>query len=174
MYDKDGKLILNIGGTPSSYQNAYWQLDAEMKYFGSSKPDASECYVNKNTQGVLSYYQLTLGEVTNQDTTITYYYTNGQELTPLSTYNGLISLNHATFKSKDYSLSDLNSNLSSYRISDGYYVPVNNGVFMTKTEDIGGGYKKTTYYATVYYYKDGFRKKIELITVKEEILSPTA
>lgn len=174
MYDANGKLILNIGGTPNSYQNAFWQLDAEMKYIGNNKPDASECYVNKNTSGVLSYYQLTLGEVTNQDTTITYYYTDGQELTPLSTYNGLISLNHATFKSKDYSLSDLNSNLSSYRISDGYYVPVNNGVFMTKTEDVGGGYKKTTYYATVYHYKDGFRNKIELITVKEEILSPTA
>ena len=174
MYDAEGKLILNIGGTPSSYQNAFWQLDAEMKYIGNNKPDASDCYVNSNTPGVLSYYQLTLGEVTNQDTTITYYYTDGIELSPQSTYANLINHNGATFKSKDYSLSDLNSNLSSYRITDGYYVSVNNGVFMTKTEDIGGGYKKTTYYATAYRYSGGFRRRIELITVKEEVLSPSA
>lgn len=120
MYDKNGKMVLNLGGTANSQSAGYW-TEIKMKKFDTIPSSVSECVVNIGD----SYYQLTLGKLTNSGTIIEYFDPDGNNVT-----------SNQTVVNKDgHTLTS--SSIYASNIADGYYIDENHGNFPMAPTDTG-------------------------------------
>lgn len=145
MFDQYGKLVVNLGGTPSAMVNGEW-VNAKMKWLGSTEPSSHSMYdYTAYDYNCTTYYKLQLGKMVNANNTILYYLPNGTQTTDAS----IIAMDGKMFDSNRYYD-------STHYIPDGWYIYPNNGIFMPRASEgqqQGGG--RQIYVATVYHYVSG-------------------
>ena len=158
MYDKDGKCILNLGGTPNALVNGKWRT-IKLKRVGTYNTifrNPSVSSMTATESDCMSYHELNLGKVTNANNVIQYYLPsdNGRETTDEVT----ISRDLHIFTSTSSTSSGINS-LSF--IPDGKYIRPNNGIFM---QEVAETLESTPQYIViVYVYKSGVLEKTETV-----------
>ena len=149
MFDRYGKLVVNLGGTPSTMVNGEW-VNTKMKGLGYTEPSSRSMYVyTAYDYNCTTYYKLQLGKMVNANNTILYYLPNRTQTTDAS----IIAMDGKMFDSNRYYD-------STHYIPDGWYIYPNNGIFMLRASEgqqQGGG--RQIYVATVYHYVSGELKE---------------
>lgn len=153
MYDKNGKCVLNLGGSPDTVVHGYWK-ELPMKKiadYGASYT-ASRALMTAMAADCTTFQELHLGTLQNTGATMKYFTPGGTETTNATT----IARDSHVFTSK----SDTDTGINALTfIPDGKYVRRNDGVFMetfSPTAETTG-----QYVCTVYTYRNGMIESTE-------------
>ena len=128
LYDKDGKLVLNLGGTTNAITEGYWEtvrlkrVDNGQGMIADTKENFTAIVSNTD-----NYYKLVLGTLQNSGSTVQYYLPkNSQQQSIPTSDNDVIALNGHLFIGTAYDENDIKS----LGKLNGYYVKINNGIFL--------------------------------------------
>ena len=151
MYDKDGNSVINLGGTPSMMTNGEW-ITWKLKKVNQG---GNKAYYTATESDCTTYYQLILGQVTN-NSSIQYFLPPADNATQgvETTDSEVKSRNDMVFTSKASGNSGaaLETSIKALtKISDGYYVKPNDGRFGIDANQNG----PTNYWVTLYHFSNG-------------------
>lgn len=163
MYDKDGNLVINLGGTPNRLTNGEWIQHKLRRLESGWESHNDKAYFTTTDSQCSVYYQLILGTVTNTNNEVQYFLPPGSNYNPaLGTGGGWeteddnikIIRNHALFTGYSAAISktvmETEIKALSY-IPDGAYILPNNGSLRVHATQNGPQY----YELDIYWYKDG-------------------
>lgn len=146
MYDKDGALVLNLGGTPNTAVNGDWRAVKFKRVDSGGSIADTRANFTATDVNCDPYYRLILGTVMNSGTPIEYYLPNGHQTTNTT----VIGRNNRVFTSIYSTESAI---VTGTFITDGYYVEKNDGIFMQEMSEYFPDEAK--YFVNVYHYVSG-------------------
>lgn len=167
MYDKNGNLVINLGGTPNRLVNGEWiehklrKLDTGWESHVAASDGAT--YFTTTDSQCSVYYQLVLGTVTNSNNKVQYFLPPGSDYNPvagtgggwsttdtdiINVRNTALFTGYASTTSKTYMEASIKA--LSY-IPDGWYIKPNDGRFGVNADQNG----PTNYWTEVYCYTNG-------------------
>lgn len=122
MYDKDGKLVLNLGGTPNTAVNGRWRAVRMKRVDVNGFIAETRENFTATAQNTTMFYILELGTLENSGQTIQYFLPNGSQTT-----NQTVIARDNHYFVDDYNTEQTIANGTF--IPDGYYVLQNDGIF---------------------------------------------
>ena len=158
MFDKDGKCVINLGGTPNALVSGKWE-NMEMRMLTSTElqnpsiENLTANAVSSSFKPCTMYYRLVLGKLMNSDNVLEYFLPDGTKTED----TGIINLDGRVFTAK----SNLPNVIKQLGKISGHFVNRNDGMFRaTKREEREGDIQ---YEEDVYYYASG---KVNVILKK--------
>jgi hypothetical protein len=155
MFDKDGKCVINLGGTPNALVNGKWE-NMEMRTLTStelqnpSKANLTANAVGSSFKPCTMYYRLVLGKLKNSDNVLEYFLPDGTKTEDTT----IINLDGCVFTAK----SNTPNIIKQLGKISGHFVKRNNGIFRSTMVEVIE--EDTQYEEDVYYYVSGKVNKI--------------
>jgi len=143
MVDKDGHVVVNIGGTPSQMTSGGWETVELKRVDSNGIVEDSMANFTAYAADLTPYHKLTLGRVVN-GSSVTYYLPNRNQTND----QDVIALDGHLFESEAYD----DAGIKGLEKVGGFYVKQNDGRFMQGITPEG---EPGNYRVPVYHYLSG-------------------